>query len=251
MFVILGKSTRLLLNDANLFISYWCYVTTILCKCYPVCSSQHSCLLRIHQRGTLSFTPHSTIIVHIPLASCFQRLKSLPIRSCLSQLQFLALAVCTIYFSGCWEEAPDNNKLMREDFVVTHSFCGTDHHQIREGTVAGGRCNNPQPGENCEWWCSTHFSISFSLLLPFPHTFLLQLEWNSTAYTEVGSSHLNLPIYIKDLTKTCFHMIQNPVKVPFKINHHKHITYLGVSKTPNLSLVLFLQLRMRLNKENN
>lgn len=86
---------------------------------------------------------------------------------------------------------------------------------------------------------------------PFPHTFLLQLEWNSTAYIEVGSSHLNLPIYIKDLTKTCFHMIQNPVKVPFKINHHKHITYLGVSKTPNLSLVLFLQLRMRLNKENN
>lgn len=91
-----------------------------------------------------------------------------------------------------------------------------------------------------------------SIPLPFlPHTFLFQLEWNSTAYIEVGSSHLNLPIYSKDLQETCFHTIQNPVKVPFKINHHKHITYLGVSKTPKLSLVLFLQLRMTLNKENN
>lgn len=184
-------------------------VATILCKCYPVCFSQHSCLLSIYQRGTLSFTTPSSIIVHIPLASCFQRLKSPPIRSCLSQQpQFLASVVHIIYFSGCWGEAPDNSKLMREDFVVAHSFWGTDHHQIREGTVAGGRCNNPQPGENCEWWCSTHFfSISISLLSPlypspfFPHTFLLQLEWNSTAYIEVGSSHLKLPIYTKDLTR--------------------------------------------------
>lgn len=92
-------------------------------------------------------------------------------------------------------------------------------------------------------------------LLPPPPLFptLSSFNWNGIV---LPTLRLDLPTLIyqsilKTLQETCFHMIQNPVKVPFKINHHKHITYLGVSKTPNLSLVLFLQLRMRLNKENN
>lgn len=85
-------------------------------------------------------------------------------------------------------------------------------------SFAGGRCNNPQPGENCERWCSTHFfSISFSLLLPFPHTFLLQLEWNTMPTLRLDLPTLIYQSILKTLQKLASIWFKTPSRYLSKL----------------------------------
>lgn len=110
----------------------------------------------------------------------------------------------------------------------------------------------------------TLFPISIYPILPSSSFFPPPLPFTPPPSVGTPEHAIVLPPFRVDLStsmyqsgpqtsqETCFHVILNPIKVSFKINHHKHITYLGVNKTHSylLSLVLILQLRMRLNKKD-